>query len=119
MVRARAGVAAKKLSSFLANSAELHVLVLLVDVLVLGSVDLAVRTRPLALGGLVQLGIETAKMVSPRTGVAKNDLATLLTDLAVFLKPKMLSFREMFSYQQPLLSSLKATDPCYKFCWVT
>ena len=44
MVGARAGVAAEKFSSFLAHAAELHVLVFLVDVLVLGTVDLAVRT---------------------------------------------------------------------------
>ena len=44
MVGARAGVAAEKFAAFLAHAAELHVLVFLVDVLVLGTVDLAVRT---------------------------------------------------------------------------
>ena len=85
MVGTRAGVAAEKFAAFLAHAAELHVLIFLVDVLVLGTVDLAVRTRPLALGGLVQLRVEATEMVGPRAGVAQDDLATLLADLAVFL----------------------------------
>lgn len=86
VVRARTGVAAEQLSAFLADSAELHVLVLFVDLLVLGAVDLAVRARPLSFWSFVQFGIEAAQVVSARTGVAKNDLATLLANLAILLK---------------------------------
>jgi hypothetical protein len=45
-----------------------------------------VRARPLALGSLVELGVEAAKMVGPGAGVAENYLTTLLTDLTIFLK---------------------------------
>jgi hypothetical protein len=62
------------------------VLVLFIDLLVLGAVDLAVRARPLSLWSFVQFGIEAAQVVSARTGVAKNDLATLLANLAILLK---------------------------------
>ena len=89
MVAGRAAVAAEQLSAFLADAAELHVFVLFIDVLVLRSVDVAVGTGPFALGCLVELGVETAQVVGARAGVAKDDFAALLADLAVFLEIKI------------------------------
>ena len=88
VVRARAGVAAEQLSAFLADPAELHVLVLFVDLLVLGAVDLAVRARPLSLRCFVQFRVETAEVVSTRAGVAKNYFTTLLADFTILLQTK-------------------------------
>jgi hypothetical protein len=54
--------------------------------LVFGSIDLAVRARPLPFRSFVQLRVEAAQVVGSRAGVAEDDLATLLADLAVFLQ---------------------------------
>lgn len=45
----------------------------------------AVRAAPLALGGLVQLGLEADEVVRSGAGVAQDDLPTLLAHLAVVL----------------------------------
>lgn len=44
-----------------------------------------VRAAPLALGGLVQLRLQADEVVRSRTSVAQDDLAPLLTHLAVVL----------------------------------
>jgi hypothetical protein len=88
VVRAGTRIAAQKLSSFLTNATELHVIVLFLGFRVLGPVDLAVRARPLSLRCFVQFRVETAEVVSPRTGVAKNDFTTLLADFTILLQTK-------------------------------
>ena len=60
-----------------------------VNILVLGAVDVAMGTGPFSLGGFVQFWIQAAEMVSTRAGVAEDNLATLLADLAVFLRVKI------------------------------
>jgi hypothetical protein len=88
VVRAGTRIATQKLSSFLANATELHVIVLFLGFRVLGPVDLAVRARPLSLRCFVQFRVETAEVVSPRTGVTKNDFTTLLADFTILLQTK-------------------------------
>lgn len=44
-----------------------------------------VRTAPFALGGLLQLRVQTDQVVRPGTGVTQDDLSTLLADLTVVL----------------------------------
>merc|ERR1719318_2419848 len=78
-------VTAEELSSFLANPAHLHVLIILVFLHNGGPIFLTSRAAPLSFWSLIQLWIETAKMVSTRTGVAEDDLSSLLTDLTELL----------------------------------
>lgn len=44
-----------------------------------------VGTAPLALGGLLQLRVQTHQVVGSRTGVTQDDFSALLADLAVVL----------------------------------
>lgn len=51
----------------------------------------AVWAAPLALGGLVQLGLKADEVVSSGAGVAQDDLATLLAHLAVVLVVRLIA----------------------------
>ena len=75
VVGRRTAVATEQLSTLLADTAELHVLVFLVNILDLGAICLAVRAAPLAFGSLVQLRVETDQVISTRTRVTQNDFA--------------------------------------------
>merc|ERR1719318_1587454 len=72
-------VAAEEFSSFLANPAHLHVFIILVFLHNSGPIFLTSRAAPLSFWSFIQLRIETAKMVSTGTGVAEDDLSSLLT----------------------------------------
>lgn len=56
------------------------------------------RAAPLALGGLVQLGLEADKVVSSRTSVAQDDLSTLLAHLAVVLVISLVAVPLLFAW---------------------
>lgn len=49
------------------------------------------RAAPLALGGLVQLGLKADEVVSSGAGVAQDDLAPLLAHLAVVLVVRLVA----------------------------
>lgn len=54
---------------------------------------------PLALGGLLQLGVQADEVVGTGTGVAQDDLPSLLAHLAVVLVVCLVSI-PFFSYKQ-------------------
>lgn len=51
----------------------------------------AVRAAPSALGGLLQLRLETHKMIGSRAGVTQNDLTALLTHLTIVLMVRLVA----------------------------
>lgn len=51
----------------------------------------AVRAAPSALRGLLQLGLETHKVIGSRAGVAQNDLTALLTHLTIVLMIRLVA----------------------------
>lgn len=58
----------------------------------------AVWAAPLALGGLVQLGLKTDEVVSSGTSVAQDDLSTLLAHLAVVLVISLVAVPLLFAW---------------------
>lgn len=51
----------------------------------------AVRAAPSALRGLLQLRLETHKVIGSGAGVAQNDLAALLTHLTIVLMVRLVA----------------------------
>ena len=93
MVRAWAGVAAEQLAALLANTTELHVLILFIDILVFWTIDLTMGTRPFTLWSLVKFWVQAAQVICSGASVTKNDFSSLLADLAIFLGSKQISWQ--------------------------
>lgn len=55
------------------------------------------RAAPLALGGLVELRLKADEVVSSGTSVTQDDLATLLTHLAVVLMVSLIAVTFLFT----------------------
>ena len=56
-----------------------------------GALTHAVGAAPLALRGLLQLGLQTHQVVRPGAGVTQDDLAALLAHLAVVLVVRLIA----------------------------